>query len=53
MFNKKERAELLEGMVISDQDNNADGHSFPQDILLLWGEGDKMFDMKIAKSLKE
>lgn len=52
MFNRKERAELLEGMVISDQDNAA-VPSFRQDVLLLWGEGDKIFDMELARNLKE
>ncbi|KAL6846618.1 hypothetical protein ACP4OV_024066 [Aristida adscensionis] len=51
IFNRRERAELLEGMMIADED--ASGHSVQQDILLLWGENDKIFNMKLAMSLKE
>ncbi|KAK3133255.1 hypothetical protein QOZ80_6AG0534310 [Eleusine coracana subsp. coracana] len=56
MFKRKERAELLEGMVTGDGDDNAATivpSSFRQNILLLWGEGDKIFDINLAKSLKE
>ncbi|KAL6655638.1 hypothetical protein ACP70R_006464 [Stipagrostis hirtigluma subsp. patula] len=51
IFNRKERAEVLEEMVISDED--ASVHSFRQDILLLWGENDNIFNMELAMSLKE
>ncbi|PAN12266.1 hypothetical protein PAHAL_2G254200 [Panicum hallii] len=51
MFNRKERAELLEGMVISDED--AAAPSFRQDILLLWGENDSIFTVELASKLKE
>ncbi|TVU41207.1 hypothetical protein EJB05_14707, partial [Eragrostis curvula] len=42
-----DRAELLQGMVISDKDTAA-VPSFRQDILLLWGEGDMIFNMELA-----
>ncbi|RLN33755.1 hypothetical protein C2845_PM03G33680 [Panicum miliaceum] len=51
MFNRKERAELLEGLVISDED--AAAPSFRQDILLLWGENDSIFTVELARKLKE
>ncbi|CAL5088474.1 unnamed protein product [Urochloa decumbens] len=52
IFNRKERAELLEGIVVSDKDAAA-APSFQQDILLLWGENDSMFTMELANKLKE
>ncbi|CAN6174215.1 unnamed protein product [Urochloa humidicola] len=51
IFNRKERSELLEGMVVSDKDAGAP--SFQQDILLLWGENDSIFTMELASKLKE
>ncbi|KAJ1265920.1 hypothetical protein BS78_08G110500 [Paspalum vaginatum] len=52
IYNRKERAQLLQGLVISDEDAVV-GPSFPQDILLLWGDNDSIFRMDVAKSLKE
>ncbi|WOK95646.1 hypothetical protein Cni_G04353 [Canna indica] len=49
--NRKERAELLEGLVISNTD--AKVPSFNQRILLLWGENDKVFNLELAKNMKE
>ncbi|KAF8657620.1 hypothetical protein HU200_059768 [Digitaria exilis] len=51
IFNRKQRTELLEGMVTSDEDASAP--SFRQDILLLWGENDSIFPMELASKLKE
>ncbi|CAN6217549.1 unnamed protein product [Urochloa humidicola] len=51
IFNRKERSELLDGMVVSDKD--AAARSFQQDILLLWGENDSIFTMELASRLKE
>lgn len=52
IYNRKERAQLLEGLAISDQ-RAAVAHSFRQGVLLLWGENDKIFNMELAKNLKE
>ncbi|KAJ0985868.1 hypothetical protein J5N97_004224 [Dioscorea zingiberensis] len=49
--NRKESAELLDGLVISNKD--AQVPLFPQRILLLWGENDKIFDIEPAKNMKE
>ncbi|KMZ61313.1 Hydrolase, alpha/beta fold family protein [Zostera marina] len=53
--NRKERSELLEGLLIS---NEKDGKSktvpsFPQKIQLLWGHEDRIFDIELAKKMKE
>ncbi|KAJ3670055.1 hypothetical protein LUZ60_010379 [Juncus effusus] len=48
---RKERAELLEGLVISNKD--ATVPALPQRILLLWGENDNIFNVQIAKDMKE
>ncbi|XP_042385787.1 epoxide hydrolase 4-like [Zingiber officinale] len=49
--NRKERAELLEGLVISNQD--AKVPTLDQRILLLWGENDNIFNLELAKKMKE
>ncbi|WCJ24921.1 alpha/beta-Hydrolases superfamily protein [Euphorbia peplus] len=52
MFNnRKERAELLEGLVISNKDPSIP--KFPQKIHLLWGENDQIFNLELAHSMKE
>ncbi|XP_042392416.1 epoxide hydrolase 4-like [Zingiber officinale] len=49
--NRKERAELLEGLLISNKD--AKVPSLDQRILLLWGENDNLFNLEFAKDMKE
>ncbi|KAM0945974.1 putative alpha/beta hydrolase-1 [Dioscorea sansibarensis] len=49
--NRKERAELLEGLVVSNKD--AVVPSLPQRILLLWGENDNIFNIDLANKMKE
>ncbi|XVE87304.1 hypothetical protein DITRI_Ditri18aG0106700 [Diplodiscus trichospermus] len=49
--NRKERAELLEALVISNKD--ATIPSFPQRIHLLWGEEDQIFKQELAHKMKE
>ncbi|OAY83114.1 Monoacylglycerol lipase ABHD6 [Ananas comosus] len=49
--NRKERAELLEGLVISNKD--AVVPALTQRILLLWGENDNIFNIELAKNMKE
>ncbi|XP_058092090.1 uncharacterized protein LOC131237975 [Magnolia sinica] len=49
--NRKERGELLDGLVISDKD--ATIPNFSQTILLLWGDNDQIFDIELAKNMKE
>ncbi|KAJ3692502.1 hypothetical protein LUZ60_012852 [Juncus effusus] len=49
--NRKERKELLEGLVISNMD--AKIPVFEQKILLLWGENDQIFNIELAKKMKE
>ncbi|KAK3195489.1 hypothetical protein Dsin_026799 [Dipteronia sinensis] len=53
MYNKyrKERNELLEALVISDEAFTIP--RLPQKIHLLWGENDLIFDMETARNLKE
>ncbi|KAF8688321.1 hypothetical protein HU200_042282 [Digitaria exilis] len=54
IFNRKERTELLEGMVISDEESTNSNKCWKwQDILLLWGENDSIFPMELASKLKE
>ncbi|KAJ4780752.1 alpha/beta-Hydrolases superfamily protein [Rhynchospora pubera] len=48
---KKERAELLEALVIRNDDANVPNLS--QKILLLWGEKDRIFRLQYAKDMKE
>ncbi|URE11042.1 alpha/beta hydrolase fold [Musa troglodytarum] len=49
--NRKERAELLEGLVNSNKD--AKVPPLDQRILLLWGENDNIFNLELAKDMKE
>lgn len=49
--NRKERGELLEGLVISNKDVNIP--NFPQRIHLLWGETDQIFKVELAQNMKE
>uniref|UniRef100_M8BGF4 AB hydrolase-1 domain-containing protein n=1 Tax=Aegilops tauschii TaxID=37682 RepID=M8BGF4_AEGTA len=49
--NRKERAELLEGLVVSNKD--ATVPVLPQKILLLWGHNDNIFNIELAKTMKE
>ncbi|XP_020099411.1 uncharacterized protein LOC109717873 [Ananas comosus] len=49
--NRKERAELLEGLVIRNKD--AKVPALTQRILLLWGENDSIFKIGLAKNMKE
>ncbi|KAG0543589.1 hypothetical protein BDA96_02G203100 [Sorghum bicolor] len=53
IFNRKERAQLLERLVISDEDAAVVVPCFRQEILLLWGEDDSIFNMELARSLKD
>ncbi|KAF8038691.1 hypothetical protein BT93_B1283 [Corymbia citriodora subsp. variegata] len=48
---RKERAELLEAMVIPDKDFTLPDYS--QKVHLIWGEDDKIFNVGLAKELKE
>ncbi|KAF5736032.1 hydrolase family protein [Tripterygium wilfordii] len=48
---RKERAELLEGLVISNKDETIP--SFRQKIHLLWGENDQIFNLQLAQNMKE
>ncbi|XP_071696140.1 uncharacterized protein [Rutidosis leptorrhynchoides] len=51
MFNnRKERGELLEGLIVSNKDNIIP--HFPQRIHLLWGENDQIFKMELAQNMK-
>ncbi|KAM0938136.1 putative triacylglycerol lipase [Dioscorea sansibarensis] len=49
--NRKERAELLEGLVMSNKD--AVVPVLAQRILLLWGENDNIFNIELAKNMKQ
>jgi pimeloyl-ACP methyl ester carboxylesterase len=49
--NRKERSELLDGLVISNKDINIP--NFPQRIHLLWGENDQIFKLELAQNMKE
>ncbi|XAR57903.1 Acylglycerol lipase [Bertholletia excelsa] len=52
MFNnRKERGELLEGLVVSNKD--ATIPNFQQRIHLLWGENDQIFKRELAQNMKE
>ncbi|KAI3903257.1 hypothetical protein MKW98_031911 [Papaver atlanticum] len=48
--NRKERAELLEGLVISNKDITIP--NFAQRIHLLWGEEDQIFNLDLALNMK-
>ncbi|CAD6249788.1 unnamed protein product [Miscanthus lutarioriparius] len=49
--NRKERMELLQGLITSNMD--AKIPVFQQKIMLLWGEEDKIFSIELAKKMKE
>ncbi|KAM7475003.1 hypothetical protein LguiB_022246 [Lonicera macranthoides] len=49
--NRKERGELLEASVIKD--NEASSLDHPQIIYMLWGEDEKIFNLKLAQTMKE
>ncbi|KAI9113419.1 hypothetical protein K1719_015346 [Acacia pycnantha] len=49
--NRKERGELLEGLVISNKDITIP--KFQQRIHLLWGENDQIFKVEFAHNMKE
>ncbi|BFG39125.1 hypothetical protein CerSpe_253990 [Prunus speciosa] len=49
--NRKEREELLEGLVIDTKDTTIP--KFPQRIHLLWGENDQIFQQELAHNMKE
>ncbi|KAI5684188.1 hypothetical protein M9H77_05416 [Catharanthus roseus] len=52
MFNnRKERGELLEGLIVSNKDTNIP--KFSQRIHLLWGENDQIFNLELAQAMKE
>ncbi|XP_043713295.1 monoacylglycerol lipase ABHD6-like [Telopea speciosissima] len=55
MFNnRKEKAELLETLVVSSSSSkDSTIPNLSQRIHLLWGENDQIFNMEIAQSLKE
>ncbi|KAL5211937.1 hypothetical protein ABZP36_022784 [Zizania latifolia] len=48
---RKERMELLQGLITSNMD--AKIPTFQQKIMLIWGEEDKIFDIELAKKMKE
>ncbi|XP_010263643.1 PREDICTED: epoxide hydrolase 4 [Nelumbo nucifera] len=50
--NRKERSELLEALVSSNKDITT-VPNFSQSIHLLWGENDQIFNLELAKALKE
>ncbi|XP_076939653.1 uncharacterized protein LOC143608522 [Bidens hawaiensis] len=51
MFNnRKERGELLEGLIVSNKDTIVP--EFKQRIHLLWGENDQIFKMELAQNMK-
>ncbi|AET03894.1 putative acylglycerol lipase [Medicago truncatula] len=49
--NRKERGELLDGLVISNKDVSIP--NFSQRIHLLWGENDQIFKLELAQNMKE
>lgn len=49
--NRKERIELLEGLIVSNKDITIP--KFPQRIHLLWGEKDQIFKVELAQNMKE
>ncbi|KAJ4787679.1 alpha/beta-Hydrolases superfamily protein [Rhynchospora pubera] len=48
---RKERAELLEAMIVNNNDVSLP--NFSQKILLLWGDNDSFFRVQLAKDMKE
>lgn len=52
MFNnRKERAQLLEALVIRDED--ASDTNYRQKIHMLWGDDDKIFSLELAHKMRE
>ncbi|XP_022880727.1 uncharacterized protein LOC111397995 [Olea europaea var. sylvestris] len=52
MFNnRKERGELLEGLVVNNKDTTIP--NFSQRIHLLWGGNDQIFKLELAQKMKE
>ncbi|XP_052191743.1 uncharacterized protein LOC127801019 [Diospyros lotus] len=52
--NRKEKAELLEALVVSDSDDSTSIiPNYSQRILFLWGDEDKIFSLELAQSMKE
>ncbi|KAK3022039.1 hypothetical protein RJ639_047429 [Escallonia herrerae] len=49
--NRKERAELLEALIISDKE--AATTDYHQRIHMLWGDDDKIFNLQVAQKMKE
>lgn len=49
--NRKERGELLEGLVVSNKETII--LNFPQRIHLLWGENDQIFNLELAQNMKQ
>lgn len=49
--NRKERSELLEALRSTNEESSIP--HFPQSILLLWGEKDQVFNIELAKNMKE
>ncbi|XP_051127256.1 uncharacterized protein LOC127248778 [Andrographis paniculata] len=53
MFNnRKERGELLDGLLVSNKEHTPIPN-FSQRIHLLWGENDQIFNLELAKNMKE
>ncbi|KAI8533001.1 hypothetical protein RHMOL_Rhmol11G0262200 [Rhododendron molle] len=50
--NRKEKAELLEALIVRDGESS-NITSYPQRIHLLWGDDDKIFNLDLAQSMKE
>ncbi|GAV69645.1 Abhydrolase_6 domain-containing protein [Cephalotus follicularis] len=50
--NRKEKMELLKGLTLGQVDN-LNLSPLQQDILLVWGDGDQIFPLKMAYELKE
>ncbi|KAH7651091.1 Triacylglycerol lipase protein [Dioscorea alata] len=49
---RKDRAELLEGIMVRDKDAAVPA-ALPERILLLWGENDNIFNIEMANNLKK
>ncbi|PSS29436.1 Epoxide hydrolase [Actinidia chinensis var. chinensis] len=49
--NRKEKAELLESLVVKDEDSTIP--NYPQRIHFLWGDDDKFFNLELAQNMKE
>ncbi|KAI7726998.1 hypothetical protein M8C21_031883 [Ambrosia artemisiifolia] len=49
--NRKERNELLEALVVSDEDATS-YTNYPQEIHMVWGDDDKIFDLDLATTMK-